>query len=62
MKAVSQELTSLTTCLSKLFDNSKKVDFPDTLLDVVVSCDSVVEQTRTLLLKLSSGSVGARLR
>jgi hypothetical protein len=51
MRAVSQELTSLTTYLSKLFDDSRKVNFPDILLHEVVSCDSVAEQMRTLLLK-----------
>lgn len=61
MEAVSRELTSLTICLASLKDDSERVNFPETLLDVVRSCDTIAKEMADVLSKLSNAKM-ARVR
>jgi len=61
MEAVSRELTSLTICLASLRDDSERVNFPGTILDVVCSCDTIAKEMADVLSKLSTVKT-ARIR
>ena len=61
MEAVSCELSSLSSCLAALRDDSERVSFPTSLRETVISCDHVAKEISSALGKLQSSSI-ARIR
>ena len=61
MEAVSRELTSLSICLTTLRDDARELKFPDTLLEVVTSCEKIANEMKAILQRLSISKT-ARLR
>lgn len=61
MGAVSRELTSLSFCLASLRDDSERVKFPGTLLDVIHNCDAIAKEIANVLTELSTAKT-ARVR
>lgn len=62
MDAVLRELTSLSLCLKMLRDNSRNITYPDGFRDnltgVLGDCNSVTNEMKATLRKLSSANLG----